>query len=163
MLINCLTPSPDFRELMRRLMTGDPKHPRPVEWTEPLNIFATDPRIVAILMEATAHLSVRCTRPAFAFTISWHADENPTTATMKTVAIATLEHAGLGEHQAFIICPADRVHPCLRVLVNRIHPDTGKAYDLYQNYRRFDRIAKQLAEEHGFRHVPFRHRAEHGV
>lgn len=154
MIINVLTPSPDFRDLIRRMLAGDTHYPRPVAWTTAHNIFTDEPRLVAKIMEATADLSVRCRRPAYAFTIGWHADEDPTPDTMKSVTLEVLYRAGLGEHQALIIAPADRIHPCVRVVVNRIHLETGRAWSASFDYRRFDMIARDLAQEHGFSVVP---------
>ena len=45
-------------------------------------------------------------------------------------------------------------HRHLHMMINRIHPETGKAYDLFQSHRRFDRIMQLLADEYGFLYVP---------
>ena len=160
MILNILAPAPSFADVVRRMTTGDPRHPRPVAWTLAQNICTDDPRIATFIMSATAELSARCLRPAYAFTIGWHADENPTPDAMRTVTLATLDRAGLADHQALLICPADRVHPCVRVVVNRVHPETGRAWSTSHDYRRFERIMKDLAVEHGVRAVPSRRQAD---
>lgn len=155
-LINILTPSPDFYDVVRRMMTGDRRQPRPVAWTSAHNLLSDDPRLVVKIMRVTAILSVRCQRPVYAFTIAWHADESPTPDIMRGVVLATLERAGLADHQAFLICPSGLAHPCVRVVVNRVNPETGRAWSTSLDYRRFETIAREIATEYRFRPVPSR-------
>lgn len=45
----------------------------------------------------------------------------------------TLSDLGLGEHQALVIAHRDREHEHVHVMVNRVHPETGRAWDRWQD------------------------------
>jgi hypothetical protein len=105
-------------------------------------------------MTATAQLSKRCKNAAYHAMIAWHPDEQPTPEQMQLIAARTLELAGLGEHQALIMGHGDTPHKHLHMLINRVHPTTGKAWDTKHDYRRLDAIMRQLADEHGFHYEP---------
>jgi len=40
------------------------------------------------------------------------------------------------------------------MMINRVHPGTGKAWHTSQDYLRFDRVMKLLADEQGFVYAP---------
>jgi hypothetical protein len=40
------------------------------------------------------------------------------------------------------------------MLINRVHPTTGKAWDSKHDFALFDRIMRQLSDEYGFEYVP---------
>ena len=105
-------------------------------------------------MAATAELSKRCTNPCYHAIIAWGVDEHPTPEIMQEIAANTLGLAGLGEHQALIMGHGDKAHAHLHMMVNRIHPTTGRTWSTSHDWRKFDRIMKTLADEYGFQYVP---------
>jgi hypothetical protein len=154
MLANIVPPTNDFHALARYLVHGKPgtkASPDRVAWIRTHNLH---PELAATLMMATAQLSKRCKNAAYHAMIAWHPDEKPTPEQMQLIAKRTLELAGLGEHQTLIMGHGDTPHQHLHMLINRVHPTTGKAWDTKHDYRRFDTIMRQLAEEHGFRYEP---------
>lgn len=157
MLVNVVPPTNDFHALARYLVNGKagtkPK-PERVAWTLAANLPTDDPELAASYMMATAELSKRTTNAAYHAMIAWHADERPTPEIMQTIALRTLDLAGLGEHQALIMGHGDKPHAHLHMLVNRVHPESGKAWSTSHDYRRFDAIMRQLSDEHGFLYVP---------
>lgn len=154
MLAQLDKPHNDFHALAHYLVHGNekPTHPDRVAWVFGHNI-PDDPARAAKLMAATAELSRRCTNACYHATINWHPDEAPTPEIMQEIARKTLDLAGLGEHQALVMGHGDKPHRHLHMMINRVHPETGRAWSTSHDYRRFDRIMKQLAEEYGFRHV----------
>jgi hypothetical protein len=128
--------------------------PRPdtserVAWMEVLNLAHDDPAYVQSVMIATARnadalkkaAGVKATGrkatagPVFAYSIQWHpTDETvPDRAGMMAAAEATLRVLGAQDHQAAIICHQDTAHPHVHIVVNRVHPETGKALHLHKN------------------------------
>lgn len=156
MLAQLEKPTHDFFVLARYLVQGDaqPTPPERVAWIFTRNLAIDDPKIAAKIMTATAALSKRCTHACLHTIIAWHPDERPTPEDMQSIARETLQRAGLAEHQAFVVGHGDKAHSHLHMMINRIHPETGRAWSDAHSHRRFGRIMRELAEEYGFRHVP---------
>lgn len=156
MLAKVAPPSNDFQALARYLVRGKSGNPDPkrVAWLFTQNLPTDDPELAAKYMEATAQLSARTRKAAYHLMIAWHANERPNPEAMQDVAQQTLQLAGLAEHQALIMGHGDKPHPHLHILLNRVHPDTGRAWKTSQDYARFDRIMRELADAHGFAFVP---------
>lgn len=156
MLAKVAPPSNDFQALARYLVRGKSSNPDPkrVAWLFTQNLPTDDPELAARYMEATAQLSARTRKAAYHLMIAWHAEERPTPEAMQGVARQTLQLAGLGDHQALVMGHGDKPHPHLHILLNRVHPGTGRAWKTSQDFARFDRIMHQLSEAHGFAFVP---------
>ena len=65
-------------------------------------------------------------KPVYAYSLSWDPEERPTHAEMSRAARETLQVLGMGEHQAVLAVHTDTPHPHIHVIVNRVHPETGK-------------------------------------
>ena len=146
----------DFHALAEYLIHGKerPTHPDRVAWCFGWNLATDDPLLAAHYMTATAEFSKRCREPCYHASINWDPDEQPTPEIMQEIARRTLDMAGLGEHQALVMGHGDKPHKHLHLMINRVHPDTGRAWSTSHDYRRFDKIMKQLSDEYGFRYVP---------
>jgi hypothetical protein len=156
MLADIKPTSHDFRKLSRYLIHGKarPNHPDRVAWITEQNIGSSDPELAAAFMQATAAQSRRCAHACYHLVIAWHAREQPTPENMQAVARATLKRAGLAEHQALIMGHGDKPHPHLHMMINRVSPVTGRAWSTSNDYARFDRIMRELAEETAFTPAP---------
>lgn len=156
MLAQLETPTNDFAALAAYLIHGRerPTSPDRVAWTFAQNMATDDPMLAATIMTATAEQSRRCRHACYHAMIAWATEERPSPEQMQAIARATLEMAGLGEHQALVMGHGDKAHPHLHMMINRVHPETGRAWSTSHDYRRFDRIMKQLSETHGFEYVP---------
>ncbi len=148
--------SSDFRGLARYLLEGStrPIDPARVAWVASHNVPTRDARLAAVVMEATAQLSRRCAKPVYHLMLNWHPSERPAPEIMQEIARRTLEMAGLGEHQALVMGHGDTAHAHLHMMINRVHPETGRAWETKHDFQRFDRIMKALAEEYGFTPAP---------
>lgn len=71
----------------------------------------------------------RLKTPVKTIALSWHPDERPDRAAMRAAADEFLERMGWAEHQALIVCHTDTRHPHLHIILNRVHPTTGRALD----------------------------------
>lgn len=147
----------DFLALARYLLhgkSGTKPNPDRVAWTTTQNLPSDDPELAATYMAATAEQNRRIQKAVYHLMIAWNARERPTPGLMQDVARKTLELAGLAEHQALIMGHGDKPHPHLHIMLNRVHPDTGRAWSTAHDYKRFDDIMRQLAESYGCEYVP---------
>jgi hypothetical protein len=156
MLAQLEPPTNNFHTLVRYLINGRERPPNPdrVAWIRAFQLPTDDPERVASLMAATAELSKRCKNPCYHAILAWALNEHPTPEEMLEVALDTLDLAGLGEHQVFIIGHGDKDHAHLHIMINRVHPETGRAWSTADDYKKFAQIMKQMAHKHGFQHVP---------
>lgn len=146
----------DFRAVAHYLVRGRSARPDPkrVAWTISQNLPTDDPELAAAYMAATAAASARTRKAAYHVMIAWQARERPAPRLMQDVARQALDLAGLGEHQALIMGHGDKPHPHLHILLNRVHPETGRAWKTTHDYAAFDRIMRVLADAHGCAYAP---------
>lgn len=130
-----------------------------VLWTETHNLITTDPKKAVRVMRATANRSRRCKSPVYHFVISWTPEEVLTTDLMRSIVKQTCKDMGLEDHQRIIIAHDDTLHRHVHVVVNRVHHDTGKAWNRAQDWVRLERSLAYQAKAHGLRYVPGRHNA----
>lgn len=156
MLAKITPASTDFFALGRYLVNGKGGAPSPqrVQWVLAHNLGTDDVELAAKMMQATAASSPRCKKPLYHLMVAWHERERPSTEVQQEIALKTLQMAGLGEYQALIMGHGDTPHRHFHVMLNRVHPDTAKAWKTTDDYRKFDRIMRQLSDEYGFEYVP---------
>jgi len=136
---------------------GSRPHPRRVAFVTARNLLTDDPHAAAQLMRATAALSLRCKAPAYHFLVSWHRHEAPSAEAMRAVADATCADLGLEEHQRLYVAHDDTEHRHVHVVVNRVHPDTGRAWNRRQDFVRIERSLANQSEAMALAVVPGRH------
>jgi hypothetical protein len=66
-----------------------------------------------------------------------------------------LQDLGLSEHQALLVAHNDTAH--IHVMVNRVHPETGKAWDNGHDYARIEKSLRAQERELGLREVSGHH------
>lgn len=89
------------------------------------------------------------THPVLHYTLSWAHGEQPSEAHMKETALSSLKAMGLSEHQAVIAAHSDKQHLHLHVVVNTVHPYTGRTADLKFTKLEFSRWAEAYERAHG--------------
>lgn len=87
--------------------------------------------------------------PVLHMSLSWHPDEAPAPEHMKATALDALKALGLQEHQALIVAHNDEPHPHVHILVNTVHPQTGKTASLSYSKEKLSRWAEAYEREHG--------------
>ena len=149
----------DFKGVVAYLLDGKrgtaPKGGR-VAWVEARNLLVDDPRLNARVMQATARRSVRCKAPVYHFLVSWHRLDAPTNEMMRAVADTTCEDIGLGEHQRVLVAHEDTAHRHVHIVVNRVHPESGKAWNRRQDFVRIEQSLRRQSEALGLPIVPGR-------
>jgi hypothetical protein len=87
--------------------------------------------------------------PVLHYTLAWHSTDNPAPDHMKAMALDSLKALGLSEHEAVIACHGDKEHHHVHVVVNTVHPSTGKTAALKFSKLEFSRWAEAYEKEHG--------------
>lgn len=121
------------------------------------NLLTNDPEKAARIMRATANRSARCKAPVYHFVISWRAEDRPDFATMRAIVNDACGDMGLDDLQRIAIGHDDTRHRHVHVVVNRIHPDTGKAWNRRQDWVRLEVSLARIAGKYGYDRVPGRH------
>lgn len=153
-----------FRGVVNYLMLGkrDEENPARVAWAETRNLLTDDPDRAPAHMRATAAQSQRCKKPVYHFVISWREDENPTADLMRLIGDNTLSDLGLTDHQALLIAHNDTDHRHLHIVVNRVHPETSKAWATSKDWERLEVSLGRQAMEHDLLFVPGRFNTRQG-
>jgi hypothetical protein len=87
--------------------------------------------------------------PVLHYTLAWAASDNPNREHMEAMARDSLKALGLSEHEAVIACHTDKEHHHVHVVVNTVHPYTGKTAALKFSKLEFSRWAEAYEKEHG--------------
>jgi hypothetical protein len=133
-----------------------------VAWTATRNCAHDTPELAFAEMIATAEsqehlkqgagerLSGRpMEQPVMTISLSWHPSEKPDRAEMERAADSYLKHMGLDEHQAVYAAHNDTEHAHVHIIVNRIHPETGKVHDDAFSKNRSQVWARGYEQERG--------------
>lgn len=147
-----------FRGVVNYLLLGKKDVPNPdrVAWTMAHNLLSENPDRAPALMRATANQSTRCRKPVYHLAIAWHQDENPDDQMMREVGTQTLKDLSLEDHQALFIAHKDTAHKHLHIVINRVHPETAKAWSNSNDYKRIEISLRKQAEARGLPYVPGR-------
>jgi hypothetical protein len=120
-----------------------------VAWVASRNLPTDDPVLGARIMRATAAQNVRVTEPVYHLVVSFHPTDAVDRAVMERVADRLLGTLWLQEHQVVLVAHADRPHPHVHLLVNRVHPETGKAWCPWQDHPAIQRVLREEEEALG--------------
>lgn len=86
----------------------------------------------------------------YSYSLSWHTEQEPDKAAMIAAANTTLERLGLSEHQVLIVAHNDTDHAHVHVIVNLVHPTTGKvAAGIRQDQRILSAWASEYEQQDG--------------
>jgi hypothetical protein len=123
-----------------------------VGFVEILNMFTDDPhetwREMMVTAEAGDALKKRAglslagrknEKPVYCFSLEWHPDDRPTADHMRQSAHDVLTMLNMQDHQAVIVQHTDTAHPHVHILVNMIHPVTGRSVSLSKDEYKLDR------------------------
>jgi hypothetical protein len=90
-----------------------------------------------------------CEEPVMTVSLAWHPSEKPGKEEMLRAADGYLKHMGWEDHQAVYVCHTDTAHPHLHIILNRIHPETGKVLDDAFSRNRSQEWARAYEQERG--------------
>ena len=143
-----------FRALAAYLARGrSGDEPDRVAWSTSRNLPTADPELAAVFMRATAGQSDRVEKPVYHIALSFDPGDQVDRATMERVAGRVLDRLGLAEYQAVVVSHRDRGHAHVHILVNRVHPETGKAWERWQDQPTIQQVLREEEQELGLRKV----------
>lgn len=144
-----------FRALAQYLISGrtGAEFDR-VAWSGSRNLPTDDPELAAKIMRGTAAKSDRVEKPVYHIAISFDPGDKVDRASMERVADKVLARLGLSEYQATIVAHRDREHPHVHIFVNRVHPETGKAWERWQDQPLIQEVLRDEEASLGLRLVP---------
>src|SRR5206468_10473291 len=90
--------------------------------------------------------NVRVKEPVYHLALSFDPGDAVDRAAMERVADRVLETLGLQGHQVLIVAHADREHAHMHLMVNRVHPETGKVWSRWQDYPAIQRVLREEEE-----------------
>lgn len=128
-----------------------------ISWSEARNLPSNVPREVAVMMRATAAQSLRVHRPVYHLALSWDPDDLVDRRTIIGAADRVLRSLGLEEHQVLMVAHSDTRHAHVHLMINRVHPETGRVWKGWNDYHRLESILRPLERELGIREVPGHH------
>jgi hypothetical protein len=147
-----------FGGLARYLEAGKAGHNGDrVAWSEARNLPSNHPRQAALSMRATAAQNARVERPVYHLSLAWDPADGVDRAQIVAVADRLLKELELEEHQVLMVAHADTLHAHVHLMVNRVHPETARAWKGSNDYRRIEEILRPLERELGCREVPGHH------
>jgi hypothetical protein len=146
----------DFGELATYLQTGR-HHVHPdqrVTWMEFRNLPTARLDVAVRLMEGAASRSKATRKPVLHLSISFAPGDPVDAELMRRVMLRTLADQGLEEHQAVIVAHHDTENPHVHAMVNRVHPETGRAWKGSWSRVRAEASLRRQELELGLRVVP---------
>jgi gas vesicle protein len=133
-----------------------------VAFTHTENLPVTDPELALDCMAYTAmhqneikaasgaaRTGRKLTLPVYTYSLSWAPDEEPTRAQMIEAGLESLKALRLEEHEVLMVAHNDMAHPHLHLIVNRVHPETGKAATLPNDHLILSRWAEAYEKRQG--------------
>lgn len=156
-MIGVSSSNKSFRVLARYLSEGRTgEEQNRVAWVASRNLPTDDPELAARIMRATAGQNVRVKEPVYHLALSFDPGDAVDRPAMERVADRVLETLGLQEYQVLIVAHADREHAHMHLMVNRVHPETGKVWSRWQDYPAIQRVLREEEDALGLRRVPGR-------
>lgn len=89
-----------------------------------------------------------CTEPVKTISLAWHKDDAPSPEHMIEAADSFLAHMKWDGHQAVLVGHRDTEHRHIHIILNRVHPETGRTLDDYRERKRAQVWALQYEKEH---------------
>lgn len=122
-----------------------------VHWVHTHNLGGIeDLNLVGRLLWETAQYSERCQKPVYHLSLNWHPNQpKPSQAHMIEQGEALLKHMKLDEHQVLMVAHSDTAHPHMHMVINRVHPETGKAHPLKNDRHHLSSWARAYERECG--------------
>ena len=102
----------------------------------------------ALQMEVAARLRKRVRRPCTHIVLSWARGENPSNREVIAAAHRAMAELGARGHGYVIAVHRDSDNIHVHIVLNRVHPLTGKALSLSHDYARLERACRVI--EHAF-------------
>jgi len=92
----------------------------------------------------------KLTQPVYVYSLSWHPEEAPDQEEMIGAARESLQALGLHEgYETLMVSHKDEPHPHIHIIVNRVHPETGVAAGLNNDFLKLSQWAEEYEKRRG--------------
>lgn len=137
-----------------------------VDWSAGRNLPTDDIELAGKIMRETAAQNRRVRDALYHVVLSFDRRDTVTRDQMEAVVDRVLVALKLADHQALLVAHRDRAHAHVHVMVNRIHPDTHRAWDRWRDMVTIQEALRTAERELGLAVTPGRlavgrERAEH--
>ncbi len=119
---------------------------------ETRNLAATDWYHAATEMRLVSELNRRVQKPYYHLAASWHAQEQPSDAQQMAAAEHLIEALGLQDHQSVIAIHRDKAQAHFHIVVNTVHPVTGKVWSKSNDHMRVEKACREIEVLQGWSH-----------
>lgn len=136
-----------------------------VLFTDTFNLRTDNPEKAARVMAYTAQHAAdlkkaagvkatgrKSSDPVYHFSLSWIPGEQPTQAEMIEAGRQALDVLGFGEHEAVFAAHGDKDHIHLHIVVNRVHPVTGKTHNKNFDFNNLHAWGHEYDKARGMEH-----------
>lgn len=89
------------------------------------------------------------TNPVLHMTLSWALADKPTPEHMRETALSAIKALKLDEHQAVMAAHSDKEHLHVHLVINTVHPVTGRTAPMKYTKEAMSRWAEAYEREHG--------------
>lgn len=132
-----------------------------VAFVETVNLPTNDAqRATAHMIDTAAHANElkaaagikggrKLQKPVYCYSLAWHPSETPTHAEQIEAARETMQLLGLSDHQALIVGHTDKDHLHVHVIVNRVHPEVGRAANMGNDQLKLSEWAEAYEKARG--------------
>ncbi|MGJ8678501.1 MAG: relaxase/mobilization nuclease domain-containing protein [Akkermansiaceae bacterium] len=140
-----------------------------VAWTQTVNLITDRVEKAWKVMAYTAKVATqlkqaagkkragdKVEKPVISYSLAWHPEQKPDKDTMLTAAKESIAKLGLSEHEAMIVAHKDEPQPHVHVVINRIHPLTGIAANMYRSKRKLQDWAREFQQKEKTMYCPQR-------
>lgn len=146
-----------FQGLQHYLLHGSRETAgRTPAWSELRNLATQDPERAAREMAATAAEAPRVRSPVYHVILSPAPEDHLSRKQWSALADRVLVELGLEEHQVLGVLHTDTGVPHLHLAINRVHPETHRAWGTWRSKTRLEMALRQIEVEWGLRRVPGR-------
>lgn len=145
---------PDRAKTAERVLFTDTRNLRTDNPEKAAKVMAYTAAHAAFLKQATGIKAGgrKSENPVYHFSLSWVPGEQPSKAEMMEAGEQALEVLGFGEHEAMFAAHGDKEHMHLHIVVNRIHPETGKTHNPNDDYSRLQEWGHRYDKARGMEH-----------
>ncbi len=90
-----------------------------------------------------------CEKDCVHLSLGWQPGATPTRKEMEEAALGALDALGMKNAKAIFVAHNDEDYSHVHIVASKINPDTGRAYDLRENYLKLSRWAEGYERENG--------------
>lgn len=133
-----------------------------VAFTHTINMHTDDPEKALKVMAWTAEhqkdlklaSGVKATgrkleKPVYTYSLSWAPEETPTRDEMIGAMKDSLKTLGMDDREVLMVAHSDTNAPHIHAIVNRVHPETGKAASTSRDHLKLSRWAEAYERDQG--------------